>query len=175
MIFDSSSMYHPIDFIILSSFLLQGCMLPELVGDGYCHDLTNNVHCGFDGGDCCGSSCVNTDHCTDCECLTGVKRGITNALVGDGYCHDHLNNAECQFDAGDCCGACINTDYCKDCACISSSSIIGTTNALVGDGICHDEFNNAQCMFDEFDCCKGNVSTTYCSECSCKGKRPHQL
>ena len=45
--------------------------LIELVGDGYCHDETNNADCNYDGGDCC-STCLTTDHCSDCECLDGV-------------------------------------------------------------------------------------------------------
>ena len=41
-----------------------------LVGDGKCDDITNVEHegCEWDGGDCCGPD-VNTDHCSECECL----------------------------------------------------------------------------------------------------------
>ena len=112
--------------------------MPELVGDGYCHDYTNNLHCGFDLDDCCGSVCVNTEKCKDCKCKTGIIPGINwpcytffipkntsflsallikipgikNALVGDGYCQDLTNTAECNFDGGDCCGSCkITTVY----------------------------------------------------------------
>ena len=37
-------------------------------GDNYCDDINNNMECGYDGGDCCGCD-VNTDYCTDCQCL----------------------------------------------------------------------------------------------------------
>ncbi len=30
----------------------------KLIGDGLCHDPTNNAECGYDGGDCCASTCV---------------------------------------------------------------------------------------------------------------------
>ena len=38
------------------------------IGDGYCDDINNNLDCTYDGGDCCGSN-VNTQYCTDCQCL----------------------------------------------------------------------------------------------------------
>ena len=75
-----------------------------LAGNGLCNDDTNIVECGYDGGDCCGS-CVNTDYCTQCQCLSGANGfGITNALTGDGFCNDETNTAACMFDGGDCCG-----------------------------------------------------------------------
>ena len=37
------------------------------IGDGYCDDVTNNVGCLFDGGDCCGTN-VNTQYCDNCQC-----------------------------------------------------------------------------------------------------------
>ena len=38
------------------------------IGDGYCDDINNNLACTYDGGDCCGSN-VNTQYCTECQCL----------------------------------------------------------------------------------------------------------
>ena len=130
------------------------CQFPENVGDGFCHDRTNNYHCAFDRGDCCGSSCVNTDYCKKCKCKTGIIKGIMNPLVGDKYCHDHTNNAECNFDGGDCCGPCVNKEKCFNCTCIGGPMPIGINNAIVGDGVCNDETNTANCMFDDFDCCE---------------------
>ena len=90
-----------------------------LVGDGYCQDETNNAECNYDGGDCCGS-CVNTEHCTECQCLGGgTGNGIINPLVGDGYCQDETNNAECYYDGQDCCGSLVNRDQCSECICHS--------------------------------------------------------
>ena len=40
------------------------------IGDGFCDDTNNMVECNFDGGDCCGPD-VNTNYCTQCQCLTG--------------------------------------------------------------------------------------------------------
>ena len=30
----------------------------KLFGDGFCHDAANNEGCGYDGGDCCESTCT---------------------------------------------------------------------------------------------------------------------
>ena len=43
----------------------------QYIGDGLCHSSTNNEECGYDGGDCCESTCVGTNcgnwgyHCND--------------------------------------------------------------------------------------------------------------
>ena len=51
-----------------------------LVGDGRCDDFVNVEHegCEWDGGDCCGPD-VNTDHCSQCECLDPNFGGPTTA------------------------------------------------------------------------------------------------
>ena len=58
-----------VSYLSNKSFV-KDCEFTELVGDGYCHDETNNLHCDFDGGDCC-YSCVNHAFCLECQCLTG--------------------------------------------------------------------------------------------------------
>ena len=40
---------------------------PPSVGDGFCDDETNNVHCQYDGLDCCKTPVI-TDHCSNCSC-----------------------------------------------------------------------------------------------------------
>ena len=40
------------------------------VGDGYCDDVANTESCTYDGGDCCGAN-VNTQYCTECQCMDG--------------------------------------------------------------------------------------------------------
>ena len=102
--------------------LISDCTNFILIGDGFCNDITNNVDCGFDGGDCCGS-CVNTEYCTECTCqgnFTGL--GVPNPLIGDGYCNDITNNIDCSFDGGDCCGYCVATQFCTECVCLENST-----------------------------------------------------
>ena len=45
-----------------------GCENPGYHGDLMCDDVNNNEACFFDGGDCCGSN-VNTQYCTEFQCL----------------------------------------------------------------------------------------------------------
>ena len=94
------------------------CSNPGLVGNGYCNDETNNADCNYDGGDCCGT-CVNVDHCSECECLGGLTGDGSNAVVGNGYCNDEYNNADCYYDGLDCCGSLVNQDHCSSCTCHS--------------------------------------------------------
>ena len=150
--FEENSIY--ISYIISTDII--DCQLPKLVGDGYCHDSTNNFHCGFDGGDCCGK-CVNKDYCTECECKKGDVEAISNALVGDGFCQESTNNFECDFDGGDCCGSCVNTKYCIDCDCKGQSNGNGKNNPFLANGFCQDQLNHAECNFDGFDCCSADL------------------
>ena len=143
-------------------------MNPKLVGDGFCHDETNNLHCAFDGGDCCGS-CINKNYCLSCECFIGDNNAApeNNPLVGDGNCQDELNNEICNYDGGDCCGTCVITDYCKKCECLARDSGNSISLQYVGNGICNDGTNKEECNFDGGDCCLSCVNTEYCFECIC--------
>ena len=139
-----------------------------MIGDGYCNDEANTFDCGFDGGDCCGT-CVNTDLCTTCSCLSNITGdGVPNALVGNGYCNDETNNVECGYDHGDCCLPNVMTDYCTNCTCLLfEACATGSLPPSVGDGYCNDETNIIECGYDHGDCCLTNVITDYCSNCSC--------
>ena len=52
-------------------------------GDMYCDDINNNMECGYDGGDCCGTN-VNTDYCEICGCLdpNGSNGGGSTTTMG---------------------------------------------------------------------------------------------
>ena len=147
--------------------MITACKVPEVVGNGYCNDEANNLHCGgFDVGDCC-YSCISTLFCSDCKCLTGdAGKEINYPLIGDGYCQDETNNAECNYDGGDCCVN-VKTNFCSECACYLQETCASGHIHTNGDGICNDETNNADCSFDHGDCCLSNVNTDHCSECSC--------
>lgn len=91
-----------------------------LISDGSCDAETNNPLCGYDGGDCCGCTCVdgsgrlgpvvcgtNGFVCLDPACpgeafqypnCTGDAYSMAN-----GYCDAENNNAMCGYDGGDCC------------------------------------------------------------------------
>ena len=157
-------------------------MHPNLVGDGFCNDEINNLHCAFDGGDCCGS-CINRNYCSNCECVVGKNDAEpeNNPLVGNGYCQDEINNENCNYDGGDCCGECVITDYCKDCQCLAGDSGNGISDWFINNGVCNDETNKLECNFDNGDCCLSCINIEYCSECKChngtiiecKKSKPH--
>ena len=114
--------------------------LASYENDGYCDELLgdfNSWACGWDGGDCCESTCQSTLYtcgvvgynCKDPNATDYDSANCTaaNEAVGDGYCdvysynNDlHLNKASCDWDGGDCCqstcvGACDHlVYYCLD-------------------------------------------------------------
>jgi len=99
-----------------------GCEIPEWVGDGYCDDITNNVKCNFDGGDCCLGPDMMTDFCTVCTCHEDCE---IPEWIGDGLCDDVTNHPVCNFDGGDCClGPDMITDFCTDCFCLEDLGIV---------------------------------------------------
>ena len=53
----------PIDVCIRSDMYC----IPELSGDGVCHDNNNSKLCDYDLGDCCKPNLI-TDSCCDCSC-----------------------------------------------------------------------------------------------------------
>merc|ERR1712100_196136 len=159
------------------------CGSSSYVGDGFCDDNNNNAGCGWDGGDCCGSTGKNNQYnwCTDCSCrdCTYEAEGdgcVDNAIgtcqtvnfVGDGYCDDGNNNAGCDWDGGDCCGTSDKAkqyNYCNDCSCLDCTAVVEGDDCVeeavgscqyssyVGDGYCDDGNNNAGCGWDDGDCC----------------------
>ena len=74
------------------------------INDGYCDSGNNNPECGWDGGDCCASSCVDNDEteatygCDSCSDEgTGSGCGNQSDADGDGLwdsCFDPDNGGE---------------------------------------------------------------------------------
>ncbi|CAN0261753.1 unnamed protein product, partial [Scytosiphon promiscuus] len=85
--------------------------------EGICDEVNNNAECGYDGGDCCPSTCDSSasDYCPEdsrvCVDPLAVDFGYvgyencTGWLpdMGNGLCNEENNNAECGYDGGDCC------------------------------------------------------------------------
>ena len=57
-----------------------------MVGNGFCGDATNIAECNYDGGDCCVN--VNTDYCSDCNCLGG------GVITSPGFPENYDNNLD---------------------------------------------------------------------------------
>ena len=53
------------------------CSNPNMVGNGFCNDETNHLGCNYDGGDCCLMN-VNTDYCSNCNCVASGSGFITS-------------------------------------------------------------------------------------------------
>jgi hypothetical protein len=118
---DPDYTHHPTEATVV-------CENPQFIGDGYCDDHLNIHDCTYDGGDCCGPA-VQTNYCSDCQCLdfNYVNYDTTAApvsacgypsWVGDMTCDDANNNAECGYDGGDCCGEHNTYTYCSICQCL---------------------------------------------------------
>lgn len=85
------------------------------LSDGWCDASTNNQGCGWDGGDCCESTCFDSTYecgawasfnCQDtnaCENTGGCNCDGDSSYLGDGWCDASTNNSGCQWDGGDCC------------------------------------------------------------------------
>ena len=54
------------------------CSNAGWIGDGWCDDVTNNIQCNYDGGDCCGAN-INTQYCVVCQCLSGGGNTTTTS------------------------------------------------------------------------------------------------
>ena len=87
----------------------------ENFGDGYCDSAINNEACGFDGGDCCPSTC------DDAVYACGGSIQVNGDVVG-------ASNYNCLDPT-----ACENTPLgCPVCA-------PGCPEDAIGDGVCGDK------------------------------------
>ncbi|CAM9202693.1 unnamed protein product, partial [Hapterophycus canaliculatus] len=87
------------------------------IGDGLCDTVNNNAQCGYDGGDCCPSTCDSStsSYCPEDNslCVNPVAvdfgyfgyENCTGELLdlGNGLCNEANNNPQCAYDGGDCC------------------------------------------------------------------------
>ena len=93
---------------------------PNWLGDGYCDSSSyNSAACGWDGGDCCPSTCDGS--CTsvteaDCQDPFAAENAPdpselypdcagTLSWIGDGNCDSATNVETCGWDGGDCCAS----------------------------------------------------------------------
>ena len=68
------------------------CTIPNItmLGDAICHDETNHPECDYDGGDCCLMN-VNTDSCSDCNCLA------SGVITSPGFPGNYDNNLDLNW------------------------------------------------------------------------------
>ena len=79
----------PINYSINTYILFSAldCGNVALVGNGFCNDETNNADCNYDGGDCCLIN-INTDSCSDCNCLA------SGVITSPGFPGNYDNNLD---------------------------------------------------------------------------------
>lgn len=104
----------------------------EHISNGNCSAENNNLECGYDGGDCCPSTCVedctvvDVRHCVDLNATDYNPNAHSDfsaaypscedvSQVADGICNAANNGPECGYDGGDCCA----------CTCRDPSGSIG--------------------------------------------------
>jgi hypothetical protein len=66
---------------------LDCCLNHNMVSDGICNDDTNHPECNYDGGDCC-LMIVNTDSCSECNCLA------SGVITSPGFPGNYDNNLD---------------------------------------------------------------------------------
>ena len=71
------------------------CGNPQWKDDDHCDDANNNCGCDWDGGDCCGPD-VNTDYCTECECLDPSAEYTTTTNSPSNISSYSPNNISCN-------------------------------------------------------------------------------
>jgi hypothetical protein len=69
---------------------LDCCLYPNMVSDGICNDDTNHPECNYDGGDCCLMN-VDTDSCSDCNCLA------SGVITSPGFPGKYDNNLDLSW------------------------------------------------------------------------------
>tara|TARA_Y100001970_G_scaffold13675_1_gene15468 strand:+ start:13927 stop:15303 length:1377 start_codon:yes stop_codon:yes gene_type:complete len=70
------------------------------ISDGYCDDINNNEECGWDGGDCCGSTCISSDlyDCGSDADWSACNSECLDPDANDDCCYDN----SCQFTIEGC-------------------------------------------------------------------------
>lgn len=163
----------------------------SLIGDGSCDSSTNNADCGYDGGDCCPCTCVDSQYTcgtNEYDCLDPVSDCATPSpisglysdcdgsvsLIGDGGCDSFTNNADCGYDGGDCCTCtCVDGDFTcgtKGYDCRDPSSDC-STSSLTSSG--YQNCNGVVGLIGDGDCdsSNNNADCGYdggdCCSCTC--------
>ncbi|CAN0376865.1 unnamed protein product [Pylaiella littoralis] len=160
--------------------------------DGRCNANNNRAECGYDSGDCCSCTCVDTEYytcggsgfacidpnatCMDDDDITvDMLENCGWALgIGNGYCDQDNNKAECAYDGGDCCSCTCQYDddsRCSEFACIDPAATCvdddDVTAVMVENCSDVEDIGNGFCDLDN-----NKAECVYdggdCCSCTCK-------
>jgi hypothetical protein len=166
------------------------------IGDGACDAKVNTAEFGYDGGDCCRSTCVpSLFECRagsfDCKDPAGLKQDSCFVKrQKNGKCNAGIRNTlQCGYDAGDCCedtctgDRCLEPEihggwpHCKDPASARLECCHVKNLTKLGDGVCDPApYNSLECNYDGGDCCPGSCHGDACvQESSFDCKNPTYL
>jgi len=153
----------------------------SIVADGTCNGISNNISCGYDGGDCIdfnerwpGCKVLETGKIGDekCDGRIGISYNTKQCgwdggdcmknctaefqdLLGNGNCENIFpyNTVECSYDGGDCIG--FNSKY-EDCKCPKNDTTCLDADILhmLENGKCDNyaPYNSRECKNDGGDC-----------------------
>lgn len=134
------------------------------IQDGSCDYQNNSPSCGYDGGDCCPSTCAGSTCPSDVELCADPGAsdfsfvGLENCTgylpsTDDGRCDSKNNNPLCGYDGGDCCR----------CTCISSSYTCGlnTYDCIDPDATV---LNNDTCESEPLSACSSGIPRVWVVE-----------
>ena len=131
------------------------------ISDGWCDGSNNNESCGYDGGDCCPSTCVDgTYSCAsyggDCDDCVDPSASDSN---GQGDC------AADPCDDGSCdCAGTPGGDAFTDCA---GSCVAGSYSSWNGDGYCDDGAWGVDFHCPDYNCDSGDCGTELLADGTC--------
>ena len=66
------------------------------IADGYCDGSNNNANCGWDGGDCCGSTCINNTYDCNSEFTGPCVNECLDPDANDDCCADNTCPFTCE-------------------------------------------------------------------------------
>jgi C1A family cysteine protease len=111
------------------------------IGDGYCDPGNNNLRCGYDGGDCCGSTCTSAVYtCGD----DGM--GFAQCIDPSAPAYETVGGREAVDDGQ------------PSMSPTRKPTAARCKNWWVGDGHCDPVNNVVQCNFDGGDCCESTCT-----------------
>ena len=141
------------------------------IADGYCDSSNNSDECGWDGGDCCGSTCVSTDLY---EC--GVSGPGYNCIDPGAVENDPCEGVDCSLPPAPVCEGNERVTYAPDGLCdagqcqFSEAERYDCGESVCTNGTCMDAADpcaGVTCFDPPEPYCEGNVLISYSAQGTC--------